>query len=228
MSKVKKKTWLLIVNALVIVGLAGATGYLYFENQDLNEVLGLSTEQKNQRLIDEINQVYDLPDEEPVVAIVTDPEQFKSEYPTFESAQSGDYLLFFRKARLNVLYRQSEKRVLQTANVVVPIAIELVGEETAIDAAATQLADFGNQITLTRTVVSGVSQSFVFDVDADQEAETQSIAQRLGFDIGSTLPSTITPTDQAEVIVAVASSDEEVPVIPVVEAPAEDAAEQQP
>lgn len=205
MRKNKLKIGLIAANVAIILGLAGTSAYLFFENRDLNEVLGLSTEEKNTRLIEEVNQVYDLPDEEPVVAIVTDPEQFKTEYPTFENAQSGDYLLFFRKARLNVLYRQSEKRVVQTANVVVPIAIELVGEEADIDVAAAKLSEFGNQITLTRTVVSGISQSFVFDVDADQQAEAQSIAQLLGFDIGSTLPSAITPSEQTEVIVAVSN-----------------------
>lgn len=224
--KLSIKKSLLIVNVVALIGLAGAAGYLFFENRDLNEQLTLTTEQKNQRLIDEINEVYDLPDEEPVVAIVTDPEQFKTEYPTFESAQSGDYLLFFRKARLNVLYRQNEKRVLQTANVVVPIAVELVGEEAAIDAAAVKLADFGNQVTLTRTVTSGINQSFVFDVDADQNPEAQSIAQRLEFDLGATLPSTITPNDQTEIIVVVSSVEAVAPTTE--ETPADEPAAEQP
>lgn len=224
--KLSIKKSLLIVNVVALIGLVGAAGYLFFENRDLNEQLTLTTEQKNQRLIDEINEVYDLPDEEPVVAIVTDPEQFKTEYPTFESAQSGDYLLFFRKARLNVLYRQNEKRVLQTANVVVPIAVELVGEEAAIDAAAVKLADFGNQVTLTRTVTSGINQSFVFDVDADQNPEAQSIAQRLEFDLGATLPSTITPNDQTEIIVVVSSVEAVAPTTE--ETPADEPAAEQP
>jgi len=205
-KRVATKRWLVAVNVLIIVGLVGSTSYLYVENKDLKEQSTLTTEQKNARLIEEINEVFDLPDETPVVAIVSDVDQFAQEYPTFDNAQNGDYLLFFRKARLNVLYRQSEKRVLQTANVAVPIAVELVGEEADIDAAATKLAEFGNQVTITRTVKSGVTQSFVFDVDGDQTAEVQSIADQLGLDLGSTLPVGVEAGAQTEVLVVVSKT----------------------
>lgn len=205
MRKNKLKIGLIAINVLVILGLAGSSFYFFNKNRQLNEVLGLSTEEKNVRLIEEINQVYDLPDEQPVVAIVTDPVQFKTDYPTFANAEGGDYLLFFRKARLNVLYRQSEKRVVQTANVVVPITVELVGDAAALEAAAQKLTDFGNQVNVVKTVKPDISQSFVFDVDSDQEPETQSVAKQLGFEIGSTLPTSITPGDQTEIVVAVSA-----------------------
>ena len=200
------KKFLLIANVLVLVGLVGFSGYLFMENRDLNDQLTLTTEEKNRRLVEEINQVFDLPDEDPVVAIVTDPGEFKAQYAAFDNAQSGDYLLFFRKARLNVLYRQSEKRVVKTANVVVPIAVELIGSEAAIAEAEQKLAEFGNQITLTKTVKEGITQNFVLDIEDDQKAETEAIATQLGFEIGTTLPSTITPTQQTEIVVAVSST----------------------
>ena len=197
------KKILMIVNIVLLIGLAGATIYLFQENRDLNDQINLTTEERNRRLVDEINEVFDLPDEEPVVAIVTDVEQFKSEYSSFDNAENGDYLLFFRKARLNVLYRQDEKRVVKTADVVVPIAVELVGSQEAIDAAVTSLEDFGNQISVTQTVLAGVTQPFVFDIDGDQSAETQSIAERLSYDVGSTLPTNISPANQTEIVIAV-------------------------
>lgn len=200
---------LLIVNVLLLLGLAGSTAYLYMDNRDLNDQLTLTTEEKNKRLIAEINEVYTLPDEEPVVAIVTDPGEFKKQYTTFDNAESGDYLLFYRKARLNVLYRQSEKRVVKTANVTVPITVELVGSEEAIAEAEKKLADFGNQITIVKTVDDTVKQAFVFDVDSDQEAELKSIAELLGYEVGATLPTSITPGDQTEIVIVVTSTTTE-------------------
>ncbi|MDO8265918.1 MAG: hypothetical protein Q7T41_03170, partial [Candidatus Saccharibacteria bacterium] len=138
-----KKNMFLIVNIVLILGLASSTVVLFMQNRDLKEQSTMTTEQKNQRIIDEINKVFDLPEEEPVVAIVTDPEEFKKQYTAFDNAQNGDYLLFYRKARLNVLYRQSEKRVVKTATVSVPITVELVGSKEATDAAETKLKDFG-------------------------------------------------------------------------------------
>lgn len=205
----KGKLALIIVNIVLLLGLAGTAIYLFLENQDLNDQLTLTSEEKNKRLVEEINEVYDLPDEEPVVAIVTDPEQFKNEYPVFENAESGDYLLFFRKARLNVLYRQDEKRVVKTADVTVPIAVKLVGSEEAVAAAEKKLSEYGNQITIEKETKDGVTQAFVFDVDGDQEAETKSLAESLGLEIGSTLPSSITASDQTEIVVVVVNSSGE-------------------
>ena len=200
------KKALIFANAVLLIGLAGATGYLFLENRDLNDQITLTSEEKNKRLVEEINKVFDLPEEEPVVAIVTDVEEFKKQYTTFDNAETGDYLLFFRKARLNVLYRQSEKRVVKTANVIVPIAVELVGTQEAIDDATKKLSQFGDQISITSKVDANIKQSFVFDIDSDQTAEAQSIASLLDYEIGSTLPSSITPTDQTEIVIAVTTN----------------------
>lgn len=197
------KKILLGINILVLLGLSGSTGYLFMKNRELKRDQNLSTEEKNKRLVEEINKVYDLPDETPVVAIVTDPNEFKKQYAAFSDAQSGDYLLFFRKARLNVLYRQSAKKVVKTANVNVPITVEIVGSQEAVDAAEKKMADFGNQVTVKKTVLEGVTSDFVYDVDADQKAETESVAKQLGYDVGTTLPPSITPGTETEILIAV-------------------------
>jgi len=204
-KKSKAKLTLIAVNVLVILGLGGLSAYFYLENQDLNEQITLTTEQKNARLVAEVNEVFDLPDEDPVVAIVTDAEQFKAEYTTFKEARSGDHLLFFRKACLNVLYRQADKKVLQTANPVCPVAVELIGEKDAVDAALQKLSGFGNQIAVTQTVSSDITQSFVFDVDGDQSAEAQSVADQLGLGLSATLPVGVTLGTQTEIVIAVSS-----------------------
>jgi len=200
------KKALVILNFVLLIGFAGAAGYFFIENRDLNDQITLTTEEKNRRLVEEINTVFDLPEEEPIVAVVTDVEEFKKTYSTFDNAEAGDYLLFFRKARLNVLYRQDEKRVVKTADVAVPISVELIGSESAINDAEDKLSEFGNQITITKNVTEGITQSFVFDIDSDQIEEAGSIATQLGYDVGATLPSTIVPSEQTEIIIAVSAS----------------------
>ena len=214
MKRTSRKSKILIANIVVLLGLSGLNVYQFMQNRDLKGQVNLTTEEKNKRIISEINKVFDLPDEEPVVAIVTDPVEFKKQYASFDNAESGDYLLFFRKARLNVLYRQSQKKVVKTASVTVPITVELVGSESATNEAANKLKDFGNQITIVKTVKDGITQSFVFDVDNDQKEETASIAKQLGLDVGSTLTSSITPGQQTEVVVSVSSSSSSAPVQP--------------
>lgn len=196
----------LIANIVLLIGLAGSTGYLFMKNRDLNDQITLTTEEKNRRLVEEINKVFDLPEEDPVVAIVTNKDEFIKEYATFDNAEVGDYLLFYRKARLNVLYRQSEKRVVKTATVTVPITVEIVGSDAAIKSIETKLADFGDQLSIVKTKKDDVTQSFVFDVDDDQKEESSSIASKLGFETGATLPSSTTLNDQTEVVIFAANS----------------------
>lgn len=200
------KRVLMILNIVALVGLTTSTTVLFLKNKDLNEQVGLTSEEQNKRLVAEINEVYDLPDEEPVVAKVTDADEFKKQYAVFDNAQVGDYLLFFRKARLNVLYRQSDKKVVKTADVVVPITVELIGSEAAMSAAEEALKEFGNQITVVKTKTDGITQSFVFDVDQDQKEETDSVAKQLSYEVGTTLPTGFTPGAQTEIVVAVSSA----------------------
>ncbi len=200
------KNALIALWVLLTLGLLGTTGYLFMQNRDLDRQINETTEEKNERLVNEINKVFDLPDETPVVAIVTDKEQFISEYPVFENAESGDYLLFFRKARLNVLYRQSEKRVVKTAQVAVPISIELIGSKDAIAEAESQLQELEGSVTLVKTVNTGIAQSLIYDVDQDQADETSQLADRLEIKSASTLPDTITPGDTTEIVILLADS----------------------
>ncbi len=175
----------------------------------MKDQVGLTAEEQNKRLIAEVNKVYDLPEEEPVVAKVTNVDEFKKQFDAFkdDDIRVGDYLLFYRKNRQNIIYRESEKRVVKTAAVAVPITIELVGSDAAIaEAEKKATAAFANQITIVKTKKDGITQSFVFDVDNDQANEVKSIAEKLSFEVGTTLPTGFTPGTQTEVVVVVAGN----------------------
>ena len=210
MARISKvRTILMVANVVALIGFAGTSVYFFTKYRNEKEQNGLTSEQKNKKLVEEINKVYDLPEEEPVVAVVTDPEEFKKQYTAFDNAVSGDYLLFFRKARLNVLYRQSEKKVVKTADVIVPITVEIIGSDSAMAKAEESLKEFGTQITVVKTKTDGITQNFVFDVDSDQKAETDSIAKQLSYEVGTTLPAGFTAGAQTEIVVAVSGGSTE-------------------
>lgn len=194
---------LIFANVFFVLGLFATSTYLFVQNRDLNDQLKLSTEEKNKILIDEINKVFNLPTEDPVVDLVKDPAKLKEQYETFENAEEGDYILSYQKARLNILYRQKENRVVKTANIEIPISIEIIGSKEAIAEAEKKLSDIEEDITLIKTVSEEITQSFVFDVDSDQTSELNSIAELLDYEVVSKLPSTISPTDQTEIVIAV-------------------------
>jgi len=208
-SNSNKKVFLYIVFGVIFAGLVGGNAYQYQQNRDLNADANKTTEQKNQAIVDEVNKVFDVPDEPPVVAVVRDPAEFKAEYTAYNSVEvkEGDYLLFFRKARLSLLYRQSEKKVVKTADVLVPIAIELIGSKEALDRFEPQLSQFGAQITVTRTEQSGVSASFIYDVDQDQENDVAQLADVLSLDRSEVLTSSFSPGSQTEVVIAISDAE---------------------
>lgn len=207
-GKNNTKRTLMVLNIVALIGLAGFSAYLFMENRELNDEVNLTNQEKNEKLIAEVNEVYDLPDEDPVVGVVRDVDEFKQEFTAFanDDVQVDDRLLFFRKNRLNVLYRPSESRVVKTYNVTLPIAVELVGPEAALNEFEERLATFGNSVTITRKIDNNITQAFVFDVDNDQTADTARIAEELGIDVGTTLPNGATTEPTTEVVIYVVSS----------------------
>ncbi len=195
----------MVANVVALIGFAGTSVYFFTKYRNEKEQNSLTNEEKDKKLVEEINKVYDLPEEVPVVAKVTNVDEFKKQFEAFkdDDIKVGDYLLFYRKARLNVIYRQSDKKVVKTADVIVPITVEIIGSDSAIAKAEESLKEFGTQITVVKTKTDGITQSFVFDVDSDQKAETDSIAKQLSYEVGTTLPAGFTAGAQTEIVVAV-------------------------
>jgi len=206
---------LVILNIVFVLLLIGASTYLYLENRNLNSELTMSETQrqkvKNDKYIEEIAKTLTLPDESPFFVInVIDPEKAKADNPElgilFGELKADDFILVYKKAKLGIQYRPSEKKIVKTNTVVLPIIVEILGSEQAMADLEKKLANFGNQITVIKTIKDGITQSFVFDVDSDQQAEADSIAKQLGLDTGSTLLSGITPSEQTEIVIAVTST----------------------
>lgn len=208
-GKSNTKRTLMALNIIFLIGLAGLSAYLFTENRDLNDQVNLTNQERNERLIAEVNEVYDLPDEDPVVGIVRDVDEFKNEFTAFanDDVQVDDRLLFYRKNRLNVLYRPSEKRVVKTYNVTLPIAVEIIGPENALSEIEEKLGTFGNSVTVTRKIDNNVIQAYVLDVDNDQTADVARIAEELKLDIGTTLPTGAQLDPTTEVVIYVTASE---------------------
>lgn len=109
---------LILVLPLLAIAIAGAI----FTVREYPEVLGLSKSQDQLQaearlLLDEINEVIDLPDDEvPTIATVTDVEKVR-EQQFFSKAENGDRVLIYGKSRKVILYRPSERRVIEVGAV---------------------------------------------------------------------------------------------------------------
>lgn len=104
---------------LAVLAIAGATAYGIKQQPQL---LGLSKgpaqiQAEIDALVAEVGKLIALPsDEKPTVATVTDLERVKDQ-PFFANAKNGDKVLIYTNARKAILYRQSEKRIIEVGTV---------------------------------------------------------------------------------------------------------------
>ncbi len=110
----------MIVSVLVVFALgAGATAFAVTKYP---EALGLSKGQAQAQaevdaLVSEVGTLLALPsDEKPTVATITDVEKLK-EQPFFKNAANGDKVLIYTNAKKAILYRPSEKKVVEVGAV---------------------------------------------------------------------------------------------------------------
>lgn len=112
---------ILIIASLLLAIAAGGAG-IYYLAKTRPELLGLpkgqsQTQAEADVLIAEVGKLIALPtDEKPTVATVTDIEKVK-EQPFFKNAQNGDKVLIYTNAKKAILYRPSEKRIVEVGAV---------------------------------------------------------------------------------------------------------------
>lgn len=111
---VKVMTYLLVA--------AVAAGVVYFIAQKRPSLIGLpknglEVQAETDALIAEVGKLYALPtDEKPTVATITDVDKLKDQ-PLFKNAKNGDKVLIYTTANKAILYRPSEKRIIEVGSV---------------------------------------------------------------------------------------------------------------
>ena len=105
----------------VIVVVIAIIGLTIFVVRVKPELLGLSSESSRggevEQLLSEIDRFVELPkDEVPTVATVTDQDKVKEEI-FFKNALNGDKILIYTNAKKALLYRPSEKRIIEFSSI---------------------------------------------------------------------------------------------------------------
>ena len=115
-----KKTQLWLVVTLIGLFLSVVFNVYQYRQISLLENPQVLNEQRLARYIKEIGEVIILPsDETPTLATVSDPEALKSQ-PFFANAKVGDVVLVYEQAKKAVLWRPSEKRLIEVSSVIAP------------------------------------------------------------------------------------------------------------
>lgn len=123
-KKIRRLTIGLVLLLIIIIG-AGIFGALQYKDlKQTNDKLSNPQEAAkfdNDRVKSQVSSLITVPsDEEPVIATVSDAEKLKKESPTFfANAQNGDRLLLYQKAKKGILYRPSEKKIVEVSTLTV-------------------------------------------------------------------------------------------------------------
>jgi nitrogen fixation-related uncharacterized protein len=110
-----KKTKLIFITCIVlIVLLAVAAGFFFWQYKNSQKDEG---EAASQRIISQVGDLYMLPGgEEPTVAEIRDKSKLKDQ-SFFDNAKDGDYLLVYQEAKIALLYRESDGKLVNVGPV---------------------------------------------------------------------------------------------------------------
>ncbi len=117
-----KNHTVLVIGILLVLLLAGLGSWQFQQNLSLKRELGQlkgdkgASDAEIKDLVNKVGKHITLPEEEPTVATVTDPQKL-SDQKFFDSAKVDDKVLIFTKAKKAILYRPSEDKIIEVAPV---------------------------------------------------------------------------------------------------------------
>ncbi len=120
------KIVLIIVGSVLVLALAAAAGYFFWQYNALKNNPNAAAQETTQRLVGKVGQLYQLPgDEQPTVVQVQDKEKLKDQ-AFFAKAENNDYLLIYTNAKTALLYRETENKLINVG----PVSISNQNEAT--------------------------------------------------------------------------------------------------
>jgi hypothetical protein len=118
----RPSTRLLIIGGAALLLVGGSIGtsiYFFSKYKDAkatNDKVVVEEATKDS-VIKEVAKIYAVPSEEPTLARVNDPAQLSKDQDFFKPSIEGDYVLVYPKAKLAILYRASEKKIINVGPV---------------------------------------------------------------------------------------------------------------
>lgn len=173
-------------------------GFFFFKYQDVNakyKEATLSEDDRTRRTVEEVAKLYKIPsfdEEKPVVYIVSDPDQVKNN-AFFKDAQKDDVLLPYPKADIAIIYRPSEKKIInvgtysQVASSEVPVAV-IAKSANQAELEQKLKAKYSNIVVSNKSEPkTQIPTGIVVDVTGSEGDAAKTLATLLGYSVG-TLP----------------------------------------
>jgi hypothetical protein len=205
-----RKKVLLVVNVLLLVGLAEAAGFYFKKYNDLKKnpvTADQAAQAEVERYVAEVGRLYDLPkDEEPSVATVKDKEQLKDQ-PFFSKAENGDVTLIYTNAKLAILYRPSTKQLVNVSSVTVQdgARVKVIGLSDQRGNAIASLANAQISATDGGNAKGDHTGVIVVDLTGQNAAQAEKIADTLQGKVGK-LPAGEDEPEDTDILVIIGAA----------------------
>jgi hypothetical protein len=117
-GKLRNRIFIALGVVLLLVA-GGSAVFFYSQWKKLNDDPSAVSKATTDRLKGEVGKIYALPnDEEPTVAKIEDKEKLKDQ-TFFAKAENGDYILIYTKAKLALLYRDKERKLMNVGPITI-------------------------------------------------------------------------------------------------------------
>lgn len=182
-----------LLTALCVVAVLAVAGTAYFAKKyyNLQENPNAASEQETKRLTEAVAKLYQLPDgETPIVGKVEDKDKLKDQ-PFFANAQNGDDILIYQKAKVALIYRAEENKLINVG----PIALDATPQtvqvsllsgtdkQGAADAVRSSIGSISG-LTINPAVKDAknknVPQTIVVDAKGNKNDLARQIADKIG------------------------------------------------
>lgn len=107
-----------VVAAVLIVAFGGLAVYFFNQYNNLKSHPNAVSQQATNKVAGEVSKLYgSLPtDEQPTLAQVSDKSKLQDQQ-FFKNAENGDYILIYPKAKIAVIYREKENKLINVGPV---------------------------------------------------------------------------------------------------------------
>lgn len=102
---------------MAVLVLALTAAFFFKQYQDIKKSPDVAAKVTSERVIEKVSQIYFLPSgETPTVAQIEDKTKL-AEQDFFKSAENGDYLLVYTNAKMALIYRENDNKLVNVGPV---------------------------------------------------------------------------------------------------------------
>lgn len=108
---------IIIILGIFVFGLASSIFYFYKKYNEAKKNPEVAIRDEKSDIVGKVGKLMELPEEDPLVATITDKEKLKEQY-FFSKAQNGDVVMIYSNSKKAILYRPSINKIIEVSSLI--------------------------------------------------------------------------------------------------------------